>query len=104
MNENNLTNKKTVCLIADGCGGQNKNSTVIGLCYLWLMSAPKYIEVTELLFPIAGHPFIPPDRVFRYIEKKVRHMEVSIDPKEYTNFFGNHATVTMLGSDYQVFD
>jgi hypothetical protein len=30
----NLTKKKTVCLIADGCGGQNKNSTVIGMCCL----------------------------------------------------------------------
>jgi hypothetical protein len=55
----NLTNKKTVCLIADGCGGRNKNSTVIGMGFLWLMFVPKQIEVTELVFPNAGHSFIP---------------------------------------------
>jgi hypothetical protein len=83
--ETNLTNKKTVRLIADGRGGQNKNSTVIGMCCLWLMSTPKHSEVIELVFSIAGRPFIPPGRVFGNIEKEVRHMEVIIDPKEYTN-------------------
>jgi hypothetical protein len=59
-------------------------------------------EVTEL-FLIAGHSFIPPDKVFRNIEKKVWHMEVIIEPKEYTNIIGNLATVAMLGGDCQVF-
>jgi hypothetical protein len=58
----------------------------------------------ELVFPIASHSFIPPDRVFGNIEKEVRHMEVITDLKEYTNIIGNHATVSMLGSDCQVFD
>jgi hypothetical protein len=58
----------------------------------------------ELVFPIAGHSFIPPDRVFGNIEKEARHMKVIIDSKEYTNIIGNHATVAMLGSDCQVFD
>jgi hypothetical protein len=65
----NLINKKTVRLIADGCGGQNKNSTVIGMCCLWLMSAPKHSEVIELLFSIAGHSFIPPDRALEILKR-----------------------------------
>jgi hypothetical protein len=100
----NLTRKKTFRFIADGCGGQNNNSTGIGMCYLWLMSAPKHTEVIELVFPIAGHSFIPPDRVFGNIEKEVTRMEVIIDPKEYTNIIGNHVIVAMLRSDCQVFD
>jgi hypothetical protein len=77
----NLTNNKTVCLNAVECGGQNKNSAVIGMCSLWLMSAPKHIDVIELVFPIACHSFIPSYRVFGNIEKKVRRMEFIIDPK-----------------------
>jgi hypothetical protein len=64
LRKTNLTNKKTFCLIADGCGGQNMNSAVNGMCYLWLMSEPKHIQVIKLVFPIAGHSFITPDRVF----------------------------------------
>jgi hypothetical protein len=52
----NLTNKKTVRLIADGCGGQNKNSTFIVMCCLWLMSAPKHIEVTKWCSPLLVIP------------------------------------------------
>jgi hypothetical protein len=60
--------------------------------------------VIEQVFPIAGHSFIPPDRVFGNIEKEVSRMEVIIDPKEYTNIIGHHSKVAMLGSDCQVFD
>jgi hypothetical protein len=60
--------------------------------------------VIEQVFPIAGHSFIPPDRVFGNVEKEVRHMEVIIDFKECMNIIGNYATVAMLGSDCQVFD
>jgi hypothetical protein len=51
--------------------------------------AQKHTKVTEVVFLIAGHSFKPPDRVFRNIEKEVRHMEVIVDSKEYTNIVGN---------------
>lgn len=40
------TNISKVCLIADGCGGQNKNSTVIIIVAKWLTSeAPVNIKM-----------------------------------------------------------
>jgi hypothetical protein len=74
------------------------------MCCLLLKSPPKHIDVIELVFPIPGHSFIPPDRNFGNIEKYVKHMEVTVDPKEYMNIIGNHVTVALLGSDYQVCD
>lgn len=64
--------KKIVRLIADGCSGQNKNSTVIGMCCKWLLNAPLNIERVELIFPVVGHSFLPSDRVFALIEKQIK--------------------------------
>lgn len=65
------TNK--VLLFADGCGGQNKNSTVIGMLAFWLgYKAPKSITTLEIVFPVVGHSFIPPDRVFGLIERDIK--------------------------------
>lgn len=48
----NYEGKSTVRLIADGCAGQNKNSTVISACGTWLLrNAPTNIKLIELIFP-----------------------------------------------------
>lgn len=62
-----------VRLVCDGCGGQNKNSIMIGMVAYWVsVKAPTHIKCVELIFPVAGHSYIPPDRVFVQIEKKVK--------------------------------
>ena len=68
-----LTNVKTVRLMADGCGSQNKNSILILMCAYWLtMCAPHTVKTVELIFPVPGHSFMPADRVFGHIEKKLK--------------------------------
>lgn len=60
-------------LFADGCGGQNKNTTMMTMLAYWLLKeSPENIKKIELTFPIVGHSFIPPDRVFGLIEKEVK--------------------------------
>jgi len=62
---------KTIRLVDDGCGGQNKNSTMMGLISTWFLHlAPVHIEALEMIFPIVGHSFLPADRVFANMEKK----------------------------------
>lgn len=34
----------TIRLMADGCAGQNKNCTVIGMCQIWMTSASTHIK------------------------------------------------------------
>lgn len=64
LQEVNLTGITTVRLISDGCGGQNKNSTMVAMVAVWLLSAPENINRVEIIFPVTGHSYIPPDRVF----------------------------------------
>nr|CAH7744237.1 unnamed protein product [Callosobruchus chinensis] len=65
-----------VRLVADGCWGQNKNSTMVGMVQYWLQCcSPSHIKCVELVYPVVGHSFFPPDRAFAQIEKK-RTVEV----------------------------
>lgn len=98
-------NKTVVRLIADGCGGQNKNLTVIAACSFWLLQkAPNNIKTIELVFPVTGHSFIPPDRVFGNIEKKIRSYENIVNPCGYKNIISEHGTIIELGNDCVVAD
>lgn len=106
LSQMNLSEYKSIRLCADGCGGQNRNSTVIAMCLYFLhVKAPENVESIELVFPITGHSFIPPDRVFGGIEKQllVRKMPVIINPNDYIDIFNQHATVIKL-KDCGVFD
>nr|CAI5831034.1 unnamed protein product [Callosobruchus analis] len=52
-------------LCADGCGGQNRNSTMIAMCVYFLKNiAPHNLKCIEIVFPIRSHSFLPSDRVF----------------------------------------
>ncbi|CAH4029819.1 unnamed protein product [Pieris brassicae] len=81
---------KTVRLIADGCGGQNKNSTMVTMIVKWLTNyAPETVKVVEIVFHVGGHSFIPPDRIFVMIEKDIRKREIIKNPIEYLTILEN---------------
>lgn len=103
LNHSNLREATTVELYADGCPGQNKNSAMVGmLCYWLQLESPSNIQEVRLTFPVVGHSFLPPDRVFGRIEKKVRRRNVIVDPAEYIELFEEEGTVIRLGSDFPV--
>lgn len=104
LQNTDLAGIKIVRLIADGCAGQNKNTTVLGMCAKWLTDAPRGVTTLEIIFPIVGHSFIPPDRVFAQIEKQIRKKEIIANPDEYHEIIKNFATVIQLGNDCKVFD
>lgn len=96
---------KTLRLMCDGCPGQNKNSTLVATVCKWLSSnAPDTLKKVEMIFPIPGHSYIPPDRVFGVTEKEIKTRNTIIDPEEYINIFREHATVKMLGKEVVVYD
>lgn len=95
----------TVRLIADGCAGQNKNSIVLAMCCTWFINnAPENIQAVELVFPVVGHSFIPPDRVFAQTEKEARKREVLVEPDDYIKIIEKRSTVVRMGSDCPIFD
>lgn len=99
-----LNGIKTVRLMADGCAGQNKNRMMVGMLMKWFSTAPGHIKRVELIYPVTGHSFMPPDRVFAYIEKKCRARENIINPQEYIDLISEHETIRHLGTEVPVFD
>ena len=81
---------KTVRLVSDGCGGQNKNNIVVGMAVPWLAEAPTNIDSIELLFPVRGHSFLPCDRLFGRIEKELKTNNTILEPKRFHEIFSHH--------------
>lgn len=93
-----------VRLFADGCGGQNKNGTMMAMLSSWLLKdAPKTINTIEMLFPIVGHSFMPPDRVFGLVEKTLRKKSEIINPEEYDEVIGTWSTIRKI-DDWSIQD
>lgn len=104
LNTTDLTDIHLIRLISDGCGGQNKNTILIGMCCKWLILHPG-IKNIEVYFPITGHSYLPSDRVFGHIEREIKRREVIIQPQEYHDIIANHGTVIHMGTnDCKVLD
>lgn len=75
-------NVNTIRLFADSASGQNKNTIVITALLNWLLTQapPTQINKICLYYKVPGHSYIPSDRVFGVIEKKVRKIETVIHP------------------------
>nr|CAI5867789.1 unnamed protein product [Callosobruchus analis] len=88
---------QTVRLFADGCGGQNKNGTMMAMLSSWLLNdAPKTLNCIEIVFPIVGYSFMPPDRVFGLVEKSLKKKSMIINPKEYDEVIGTWSTIRKI--------
>ncbi|XP_046673782.1 uncharacterized protein LOC124362930 [Homalodisca vitripennis] len=96
-------NVHTIRLFADGAGGQNKNTILITALLNWLLTkAPQHIKTIVIHYPVPGHSYIPPDRVFGVIERKVRKVESITHPNTYFDIFRESGTVNRLGLDFDV--
>lgn len=97
---------KKIELFCDSCPEQNKNAAM--LCFLVRTAhnpiIRKYITEISIIYPIKGHSYMPPDRVFGRIEKKLRKMEVIKTPAQYQEFFEQEGTVYVYGDSWAVYD
>lgn len=103
LNQIDLVGKKWIRLVADGCGGQNKNTILVGMVAKWLYDS-QGIEQVEIVFPVTGHSFIPPDRVFALTEKTIRRLETIISPETYIDVMSSNATIRRAVTDIPIFD
>ena len=53
-------------------------------------------------FPIVGHSYLPPDRVFGRIEKEIRQHEEITGPEGYRKIYENHGKVKVFPTNWQV--
>lgn len=72
--DNNIENcVDTLYIYADNCGGQNKNHSIIRL--LMALNELKRFKSIILQFPLRGHSFMPNDRDFGLIRRRLNREE-----------------------------
>ncbi|CAG4942677.1 unnamed protein product [Parnassius apollo] len=66
----------------------------------------RYPNITEIqiIFPVTGHSFIPPDRIFAWTEKQIRRRENIIESQEYIDLIAKHATIHKVGINALILD
>ena len=98
LENTDLTNISTVSLYSDGCGVQNKNQSMVGMLSKWLLTqAPENVKQIQLIFPVVGHSFIPPDRVFGSVEQQFKKRSILSNPESYLKLlFEEHVTEIYL--------
>lgn len=55
-------------------------------------------------YPIRGHSYMPPDRVFGNIEKDYRKMETITTPSQYYSVLNKFGRCVILGQDWKLID
>nr|CAD7407494.1 unnamed protein product [Timema poppensis] len=88
----------------DGCGGQNKNSLIIEMASKWLLCrVPPQVQTLEFYCLVTGHSFLPADRVFASIEKRVKKKEEIINPQDHVEILKEHGT-SIMKKGHNVFE
>ena len=93
----------TLNLFSDSCYAQNKNQYTMMTLLHYINYKSKVFKNINHIFPVRGHSYMPPDRVFGRIEKELQR-ETIISPQEYYTVFEKYATVNIYNKDFNVFD
>ncbi|KAJ4444848.1 hypothetical protein ANN_06645, partial [Periplaneta americana] len=101
--ENKVKNggASTIHLFSDSCSSQNKNSVMMATLTAFLERSKKFSNIIHF-FPVRGHSYMAPDRVFGRIEKSYRRQETITSPKEYYDLLEEHGTLKVLNKDWNV--
>ncbi|KAJ4433058.1 hypothetical protein ANN_15315 [Periplaneta americana] len=93
----------TLRLFADGCGGQNKNQHLIHSVALWLIKrSPPNLKEECFFFPVRGHSFLPADRVFGRLEKKLCTIPEIVTPEKYKEVYNDAGKTRDIGKDWKL--
>ena len=63
--------------------------------------ASQYNFKIEWFFLVRGHSYMPADRSFGLVEKKIRNIETVLLPEEYDKLFKKAGTLHALNSDFR---
>ena len=92
-------------LFCDGCGGQNKNSYIVHALIFWLLkNSPKHLLEIILTFPVRGHSYLPADRVFGRLEKRIKQHPIIVTKEEYAAHYSNFGKVHMLDEEWKLYN
>lgn len=97
---------KRIRFFCDSCPGQNKNSSMVAFL-MQAMAQPevkRYLREIDVTFPIRGHLYLPPDRIFGRIEKEQRRIPVITTPAQYQAIDERYGKVHIYGDDWNIYD
>lgn len=100
---NELSQHKELRLFSDSCYGQNKNVSVLAMLSALRKRKFKDLRI-EYTFPVRGHSFMPPDRVFGRLEQEIRKHDTILLPSEYVNIMQRHGNVHIYGQHWQCYN
>jgi len=100
----NETQQTTLNLFSDSCSGQNKNQYTMATLLYYINCKASILTKINHIFPVRGHSYMPPDRVFGRIEQVLRKKENIVSPNQYIEIFKNFCTVKEYNKDYKVYD
>lgn len=92
---------KSIRLICDSCGGQNKNYAFLSMINVF---SHQYNISIEWIFPVRGHSYMPPDRAFGRVEKFLKKVDTILTPEEYFTHFKKVGQIRELSQDWNLFD
>ena len=92
---------KRVRFSRDNCPGQKKSSPVI--VKLSHFSARTRI-IIEYFFPVRGHSYLPADRTFGRVEKKLRMHETMLLPTDYFKVFQSVGKFRLFPTEWSIYD
>jgi hypothetical protein len=95
---------KRLALFSDSCPGQNKNLSMIAFLLTYVNSKLNVFRDITFTFPIRGHSFLPPDRVFANVERAVRRKSTFSEPEEYYQILRRFGRLKLLGKEWKLFD
>jgi len=106
--ENKLKNETTpptiLNLFSDSCSGQNKNQFTMATLLFYINCKATIFTKINHIFPVRGHSYMPPDRIFGRIEQVLRKKENIISPKQYVDIFKKFCTVKEYNKDFFIYD
>ncbi|CAL9701146.1 unnamed protein product [Knipowitschia caucasica] len=100
---NELSHHKELRLFSDSCYGQNKNVSMLAMLFSLKKATLKNVRV-EYTFPVRGHSFMPPDRVFGRLEQEVKKNDTILLPSEYVTIMEKHGNVHVYGQHWECYD
>lgn len=75
---------KKLYVFSDGCGGQNRNHTVVRFLHS-LVSEGQYEKIYQY-FPVRGHSFLPCDSTFGVIKRFLKRYDRVYTPEQYGEY------------------
>lgn len=87
-------------LYSDSCSTQNKNQFIMAILLNYINCTKTIFEQINHIFPVRGHSYMSPDRVFSQMEEELKKNETIVSPTQYHTIFSNYYQVFVYGKDF----